>query len=264
MPKRLTGKTVLVVGAAGNLGPVWVEAFLREGAMVLGVGLGTSKDVRLTELGRKNPSQLALAEVDITQDTSREEMGQRLGHPLGEGTLDGVVFNSGIDSLPGTGRTALEDYGRDEWDTMFRVNVVGVVATLNTLLPAFKDPSSAVMLGSLYGIVSPKPDLYSHFNEGVGSVKHPAYGASKAALVATARQYATHLAPRGIRVNTLTLGGVAAGQDEEFVRKFENHVPQATMLKTQELTGSMIFLLSDDSRPMTGHNLIVDGGFTAW
>jgi enoyl-[acyl-carrier-protein] reductase (NADH) len=62
----------------------------------------------------------------------------------------------------------------------------------------------------------------------------------------------------------LTLGGVAAGQDEEFVRKFENHVPQATMLKTQELTGSMIFLLSDDSRPMTGHNLIVDGGFTAW
>jgi len=116
----------------------------------------------------------------------------------------------------------------------------------------------------LYGLVSPKPGLYSHFNDGAGSIKHPAYGASKAALVAAARQYGTHLAGRGIRVNTLTLGGVAGGQDANFVEKFKNHVPQAKMLTIEDIAGAMVFLLSDDSRGMTGQNVIVDGGFTAW
>ena len=65
-------------------------------------------------------------------------------------------------------------------------------------------------------------------------------------------------------MNTLTLGGVAAGQDPEFVDKFEQHVPQARMLSIADITPAMVYLLSDDSQGMTGQNMIVDGGFTAW
>jgi NAD(P)-dependent dehydrogenase (short-subunit alcohol dehydrogenase family) len=151
-----------------------------------------------------------------------------------------------------------------EWERVFRVNVFGVVAILNTLLPALANPSSVALLGSLYGIVSPKPALYSHFNGGAGSLKHPAYGASKAALVALGRQYATHLAPEGVRVNTLTLGGVEAGQDSEFMAKFGQHTPTGQMLSVEDVLGPLVFLMSDDSVAMTGHNLVVDGGFTAW
>jgi NAD(P)-dependent dehydrogenase (short-subunit alcohol dehydrogenase family) len=178
--------------------------------------------------------------------------------------LDGVVLNAGIDSLPGSGRTRLQDYELADWQRVFSVNVFGVVGVLNAVIPALSASSSVVMLGSLYGMVSPKPALYSHFNNGQGSLKHPAYGASKAALVAVAKQYGTHLAPHGVRVNTLTLGGVAADQDAEFVEKFETHVPQGTMLSREDIVGAMMFLLSDESRAMTGQNVIVDGGFTAW
>ena len=146
----------------------------------------------------------------------------------------------------------------------FGVNVFGLVDALNTMVPALANPSSVVMMGSLYGLVSPKPALYDHFNGGQGSIKHPAYGASKAALIAIAKQYGTHLAHDGVRVNMLTLGGVAAGQDQEFVDKFVSHVPQAQMLSRNDVIGAMVFLLSDDSRAMTGQNVVVDGGFTAW
>lgn len=264
MPERLLGKTFMVVGAAGNLGPSWVQTLLDEGATVLALGLGVHSDPALGALSEKHPTALRSAELDVTQDIDLLALYQDLGRDEPGGKIDGVVFNSGIDSLPGTGRRSLEEYDRSEWDRLFQVNVIGVMTTFNGLLPMLGDPSSVVMLGSLYGLVSPKPELYSHFNDGAGSIKHPAYGASKAALVAAARQYGTHLAGRGIRVNTLTLGGVAAGQDADFVEKFENHVPQAKMLTMEDIAGAMVFLLSDDSRGMTGQNVIVDGGFTAW
>jgi len=263
LPERLTGKTVLVVGADGNLGPLWVEAALAEGASVLGIGLSASTDPALAALA-KTYSGLSFADVDISQQLTLEGLASSLGHTPKDLSIDGIVLNAGIDSVPGSGRENLEDYEIAEWQRVFSVNVFGVVGILNTVIPVLSNPSSVVMLGSLYGLVSPKPALYSHFNDGKGSLKHPAYGPSKAALVAVAKQYGTHLATNGVRVNILTLGGVAAGQDPQFVEKFEAHVPQGTMLSREDLTGAMMFLLSDESRAMTGQNVIVDGGFTAW
>jgi NAD(P)-dependent dehydrogenase (short-subunit alcohol dehydrogenase family) len=183
---------------------------------------------------------------------------------LAPGSVHGVVLNAGIDSVPGTGKTTLADYSFDDWQSMFAVNVFGVVGVLNSLLPYLANPSSVVTLGSMYGVVSPKAEMYAHFSEGTGSLKNPAYGASKAALLALTKQYGTYLAPKGIRVNMLTLGGVAAGQDSQFVAKFEGHVPQGRMVPREELPGSLVYLLSDDSLSMTGQNLIVDGGYTTW
>ena len=263
MPERLSGKTVLVVGADGNLGPLWAESALAEGASVLGIGLRATTDPSLARLATTY-SGLRVADVNISEHVALDALASTLGLKAGDVSIDGVILNAGIDSLPGSGRENLEDYDIAEWQRVFSVNVFGVVGVLNTVIPVLHNPSSVVMLGSLYGLVSPKPALYSHFNDGKGSLKHPAYGASKAALVAVAKQYGTHLAPQGVRVNTLTLGGVAAGQDPEFVTKFEAHVPQGTMLSKDDLTGAMTFLLSDESRAMTGQNVVVDGGFTAW
>ena len=259
--KRLAGKKILVVGAGGNLGPRWVKALAEESVLVLATGLGLESDDSLSRVWGDYPEKVKRAELDITQSVDPEELFSRLGV---EGPIDGIVFNSGIDAIPGAGHTKLEHYDRDEWARIFGVNLFGIVSTFNAFVPWLANPSSVVVLGSLYGIVSPKPALYSHFNGGEGSIKHPAYGASKAALVAAARQYGTHLAPQGIRVNTLTLGGVAAGQDDTFVENFQQHVPQNRMLTAEDIVPAMQFLLSDDSQGMTAQNLIIDGGYTAW
>lgn len=262
-PKRLEGKTVLVVGADGNLGPLWVQALLEEGATVWGLGLAATEDSALQDLSRDTPG-LVLGDVDLSKSVGRLTIEEALGVSLKPGSLDGVLLNAGIDSVPGTGHSSFEDYDRAEWERVFGVNVFGVVECLNSVLEALADPSSVVMLGSLYGVVAPNPALMSHYAEGKGLLKHPAYGASKAALVAVAKHYGTNLAPRGVRVNTLTLGGVEAGQDDAFIQKYSALSPQGRMLRVEELMGAMVFLLSDDSRAMIGHNLVLDGGFTAW
>ena len=263
MPKRLHGKTVLVVGADGNLGPVWVNALLEEGASVWGLGLQATQEPALQSRVEQG-SALLLGDIDLSRPVAAQDIERSLGISLAQASLDGVVMNAGIDSVPGQGKTSLLEYDRAEWSRVFDVNVFGIVDVLNSVVSALATPSSVVMLGSLYGIVAPNPHLMSHLDGGKGQVKHPAYGASKAALMAVARQYGTNLAHHGVRVNTLTLGGVMAGQDAEFVEKYSAMVPQGRMLELDELTGAMLFLLSDDSRAMTGQNVVVDGGFTAW
>jgi len=259
---RLAGKKVVVIGAAGNLGPVWVDALLAEGADVVGCGLGVHSDPILEKLMSQHGEKLDVFDVDLGD--AKLVGNEALLAALSTGEVHGIVLNAGIDSVPGSGKTALTDYSFDDWHSMFAVNVFGVVSLLNLLIPYLAPSSSVVTVGSMYGVVSPKPDLYSHFNEGQGSMKNPAYGASKAALLALTKQYATYLAPQGIRLNMLTLGGVRAGQDEEFVAKFEAHVPQGRMVPSEELPGALLFLLSDDSLSMTGQNVIVDGGYTTW
>ena len=262
LSNRLTGKTVVVVGAGGNLGPVWVTALLSEGAHVIAAGLDAIRDETLASLASVHAGELDVVDLDISDPGgvgAKALVGDR-----GLRSIHGVVLNAGIDSVPGTGKVALAGYSFSDWQQVFDVNVFGIVSTLNALIPYLANPSSVVTLGSMYGVVSPKAPLYDHFNDGAGSVKNPAYGASKAALLSVTKQYGTYLAPQGIRVNMLTLGGVAAGQDTEFVSKFVEHVPQGRMVERDELPGALVFLISDDSSAMTGHNMIVDGGYTTW
>ena len=262
MANRLDGHTVVVVGAAGNLGPVWVDAGLLEGASVIACGLGATTDDALRHLASAAGDRLQLVDLDLSDSSDSAFSG--VIDALSARPIDGLVLNAGIDSVPGTGKRALSDYSVDDWHAVFAINVYGVIHFLNRMIPHLANPSSVVTVGSMYGIVSPKPEMYSHYNDGAGSMKNPAYGASKAALLAATRQYGTYLAPKGTRVNMLTLGGVAAGQDDGFVSKFEGHVPQHRMVPRDELPGALVFLLSGDSLSMTGHNLVVDGGYTAW
>ena len=250
------------MGAAGNLGPVWVDAVLREGAIVIACGLGVTRDDTLGTMLKAAGDRLELVDVDLSD--SSDSAFSSVINALSDRSIDGLVLNAGIDSVPGTGKRALTDYSVDDWHAVFAINVYGVVHFLNRMIPHLANPSSVVTVGSMYGIVSPKPEMYSHYNNGAGSMKNPAYGASKSALLAVSRQYGTYLAPKGTRVNMLTLGGVLAGQDEAFVSKFEGHVPQQRMVPREELPGALVFLLSEDSLSMTGHNLVVDGGYTAW
>jgi NAD(P)-dependent dehydrogenase (short-subunit alcohol dehydrogenase family) len=95
-------------------------------------------------------------------------------------------------------------------------------------------------------------------------LKPPAYGASKAGLVNLTKYFATHLAGSGVRVNALSPGGIAGGQDPEFVAKFSARVPLGRLGRPEELVAPLLFLATDASSYVTGINLKVDGGFTAW
>jgi NAD(P)-dependent dehydrogenase (short-subunit alcohol dehydrogenase family) len=238
----LAGRLAIVTGALGNLGPVWVRTLTEAGMEVVGVDLREADGVE---------------RADVTDRDALRGVLARHGAP------HVLVNNAGIDAPPAPGReTTVEGLSLEEFRRILDVNVAGVFACTQVFGPAMRDAGrgSIVNIGSLYATIAPEPSFYDHIE---GFLKPPAYGASKAGVVNLTRYFARLWGPHGVRVNALSPGGVRGGQDEEFLRKYSARVPLGRMASSDDLAGPMLFLASDASRYVTGHELRVDGGFTA-
>jgi NAD(P)-dependent dehydrogenase (short-subunit alcohol dehydrogenase family) len=248
----LAGRVAIVTGALGNLGPVWTEALAGAGARVVGL------DAREGDAGACELLLLA----DVTDAASLRTARDRVAAELG--TAHVLVNNAGIDQPPDPAAAVggIEAVSPDEFLRVLDVNTRGTfVATQVFGSPmAEAGRGSIVNIASLYASTAPEPSFYDHIP---GFLKPPAYAASKAGVVALTRYFARLWGPRGVRVNALSPGGVRGGQDEEFLRKYCARVPLGRMAEPADLVGPMLFLASDASRYLTGHELRVDGGFTA-
>ena len=258
MNKLLDSKRYLLLGGDGKLGPMWAKAILDAGAEACVLGLSVTNNEALKSLKSEYGSLVN------THDLNLVNLSQEASDLSRFGKFDGLVLNAGIDSLPGSGHSRIEDFDWTDWEDAFKVNVFGNVQFLNKLLPSLNVNSSVVFIGSMYSVVSPNLEFYSHYNESRGSVKNPAYAASKSALVSVVRQYATHLAPQSIRVNMLSPGGVLGNQDHEFIRKFRSRVPSGELIPLENLGGHLLYLLSNYSKNLTGQNILVDDGYSSW
>jgi NAD(P)-dependent dehydrogenase (short-subunit alcohol dehydrogenase family) len=255
--RPLDGSLAVVTGALGNLGPHWVSALAGAGARVVGVDLRTEPD------GDLDPG-CRLEQGDVTDRASLEAVRERIADL---GPPDVLVNNAGIDAPPDAAarRHAIEDVPTEAFSGTLEVNLTGTFHAIQVFGSAMRDAGrgSIVNIGSLYASVAPDPELYSHLPGDPPFLKPPAYGASKAGVVSLTRYFARLWGPHGVRVNTLSPGGVAGGQDEEFVRRYCSRVPMRRMAEPQDLLGALLFLASEASRYVSGQELRVDGGFTA-
>jgi NAD(P)-dependent dehydrogenase (short-subunit alcohol dehydrogenase family) len=240
---ELDGVVAVVTGASGKLGPVWIAALREAGATVAGIDLEAADGVEA---------------ADVTDRTALEAALRRIAADLGPPSV--LVNNAGVDQPPDPatgGEETLDAFART-----LEVNLSGVFNATTvfgaTMVEAGR--GSIVNIGSLYASIAPEPRFYDHLP---GFVKPAAYGASKAGVVQLTRYFARQWGPYGVRVNALSPGGVRAAQDAEFVSKYCARVPLGRMAEPEDLSAPLVFLASDDSRYVTGHELRVDGGFTA-
>ena len=178
-----------------------------------------------------------------------------------------LVNNAGIDQPPDAAAETwqIEDVAAEDFQRTLAVNLTGAFTATQVFGAPMRDAGrgSIVNVGSLYASVAPEPAFYDHMDADPPFLKPPAYGASKAGLVNLTRYFARLWGPHGVRVNALSPGGVAGGQDDEFLAKYNARVPLRRMAEPGDLAGPLLFLASEDSRYVTGHELRVDGGFTA-
>ena len=251
MTPDLSGRLALVTGASGKLGPVWIAALAGAGARVVGV------DVR----GGKIEGAESVEVADVTDREALLELRERLGAP------DVLVNNAGIDQPPSgdAGGVAIEDVPFDDFRRVLEVNLAGTFLVTQVFGSAMRDAGrgSIVNIGSLYATIAPDPRMYDHLDLEPPFLKPPAYGASKAGVLGLTRYFARLWGPAGVRVNALSPGGVLGGQDPEFLRKFTARTPLGRLAEGADLAGPLLFLASDESSYVTGHELRVDGGFTA-
>jgi len=182
----------------------------------------------------------------------------------------GLVNNAALDSPPGAPAEEngpFETYPEESFDRVMEVNTKGVFLCCQVFggQMASAGRGSIVNICSTYGVVSPDQTIYDYRREGGETFYKPvAYSVSKSSLLNLTRYLATYWAPREVRVNTLTLAGVFNDQDERFLANYTKRVPLGRMAHEDEYSGAVVFLMSDAASYMTGSNMVIDGGWTAW
>jgi len=243
----LEGRVAIVTGGAGQLGAEIVRGLEEFGARV--------------------------AVFDIAADPLRVDVTDRgaLKAALDEvGTPHVLVNAAALDSPPDAPAEEvgpLESYPEEAFDAVMNVNVKGTFLACQVVGARMAEAGrgSIVNISSVYGMLSPVQDLYEFRRAGGEEFYKPvAYSVSKSALYNLTRYLATYWAKSGVRVNTLTLAGVANDQPREFVEAYTARMPLGRMADVQEVVGPVVFLASDASSFVTGANLIVDGGWSSW
>jgi 2-deoxy-D-gluconate 3-dehydrogenase len=220
-----------------------------------------------SQVAEPNEGAIAVA-VDVSDPGSVRKMVERtLAH---FGHIDALVNNAAIDpkfdnSHAGTHTNSFEDYPIQFWRRSLDVNLTGVFLCTQAVAPFLlaSKCGNVVNIASIYGMVGPDQSLYHQAGHPL-QFKPVAYSVTKSALFGFTKYLAAYWAGTSVRVNTLTLGGVEANHDVDFVRRYSKKTTIGRMARQDEFGGALVFLLSDASSYMTGANLVVDGGWTAW
>ena len=265
----MTGKTALITGAAGLLGKQFALTLGQAGANLVLADLNLDlASANASEL-QKDGYQAIAVRVDVTKPDSCREMVE--AGLKNFGSLDVLINSAALDpkfdasNLSKQGANAFEEYSLDAWRQALDVNLTGTFLASQASAQAMLQQGRGVIINicSTYGLVGPDQRLYER-PDGSKSFKPVYYSVTKAGILGFTRYLAAYYAGKNIRVNALTPGGVYVDHDEVFVQNYSARTILGRMADLDEMSGALLFLCSDASSYMTGSNLVVDGGWTAW
>lgn len=258
----LRGRVALVTGGAGHLGSVLCDALAERGAAVCVADLDEGRTTEVAaDLGRRWGRETLALPVDLAREKDVRDLPARILKPLGR--LDVLVHCAALVGTSGLEGWAVkfEEQSAVTWRRALEINLTVPFVLTQACAGALRTNQcgSVITVGSIYGLVGPDMRLY----EGTAMGNPAAYAASKGGLVQLTRWLATALAP-AVRVNAVSLGGIRREQPSVFVSRYEERVPLGRMATEQDIKGAVAYFASDLSAYVTGHNLVIDGGWTAW
>lgn len=258
----LSGKIALVTGGAGLLATEHALALNEFGAKIIlaDINLDNATDVK-NNLQSQN-CEVDFIKCDVTSKQSWEDALEVIIYKYGK--IDILINNAGFTNQSKSKNfdAAFENFPLEDWNSIMNVNLTGTFLGCQVIgkQMLIQGSGSIINIASLYGVVSPNHKMYP----GTGISQPVAYSVSKHGVVSLTKYLATLWAEKGVRVNSLTPGGIWNGHDGLFLERFKNLNPIGRMSDKSELRGGVVFLASNASSHVVGHNLIIDGGWTAW
>ena len=258
----LKDRVALITGGAGHLGYAMAEALAQAGSGIILVDMDQAKvQAKVLDLKKKYRVKAVSLAVDITDKNEIKSLPQEVFQKMGR--LD-ILINCaalvGTSYLKGWAVPFLEQ-DLETWRQAMEVNLTSVFALVQQCFPLLKKSKngSIINIASIYGVLGPDMSLY----EGTKLGNPAAYAASKGGLIQLTNWLATNLAPE-VRVNAISIGGVFRNHQEPFLSRYKKKTPLNRMATEEDILGAALYFASDLSQYVTGHNLIVDGGFSAW
>lgn len=267
----LTGRVAIVTGGVGLLGAEFCRTLAEAGAAVVVMDLNGSASQAVADSLTKSGYKALAIPTDITQPDSVNALVEKTLTEFGR--LDILVNSAGLDPKfdpdavkKGITPGAFEDYPLDLWNSALNVNLTGLFlitqACVKPMIAQGKK-GSVINICSTYGLNGPDQRIYIKDGERV-AFKPVYYTVTKAGVMGFTKYLAAYYAGTDIRVNALTPGGVFNNHEDYFVKNYSAKTIMGRMAHKDEMNGALLFLASDASSYMTGNNVVVDGGWTAW
>jgi NAD(P)-dependent dehydrogenase (short-subunit alcohol dehydrogenase family) len=257
----LSGRRALITGGAGHIALAAANALTELNAVVAISDLTPDSCHERALMLNENKANCAISvPCDLSDEQSTRSAVQQAVRELGG--LEIIIHCADASTTQNEGwAVPFEKQSVAAWDRALRVYLTAPFILVQEAQEAFKKAGkgSVIVISSIYGIVGPDMGLY----EGTMMGNPAGYGASKGGLLQLTRYMATILAPN-IRVNAISPGGIWRNQPDVFRERYEKRTPLHRMGTEEDLKGAIAYLASDLSAYVTGHNLVVDGGWTAW
>jgi 2-deoxy-D-gluconate 3-dehydrogenase len=267
----LSGRVAVVTGGAGLLGAEFCRTLAEGGASVAVVDVNEQAAQRIARALCEDGYQAKGYGTDITNPDVVRELAASV--VAGFGRLDILVNCAALDpkfdasaSEKGIAPGSFEDYPLEQWNAALNVNLTGMfLITQACVKPMLQRGrrGSIINICSTYGLNGPDQRIYIQDGKRV-AFKPVYYTVTKAGVLGFTKYLAAYYADSEIRVNALTPGGVFNNHDEYFVKNYSAKTILGRMAHKDEMNGALLFLASDASSYMTGNNVVVDGGWTAW
>lgn len=251
----LKGKVALVTGGAGLYGVTISTALGEAGASVVIASRNLNRCEKVAkDLRSKNLDVVAMP-LDLSIKDSIIALKDRIVNTYGK--ID-ILFNNAV-ARKGS---SMDTMTAEEWEEPMKVNSTGLFLCSKIFIEEMvkQKSGSVINISSIYGIVGPDFSIYGN----TGMTNPANYSFAKGGMIAFTRYLATYYAKYNIRVNCISPGGLFTNQPKEFVDNYIKRTPLGRMANEDDLKGAAVFLASDASSYITGHNLVVDGGWTIW
>lgn len=259
----LAGRTVVVTGGGGILGTRMVCALVAAGAQVAVVERELDKANTACSALEGLTGTAAPFAADIRDAAAVEAAARAIYAQFGP--VHGLVNNAAAKSAHFF--EPFETFPLEDWKEVMDVNLNGAFVCAQVFGREMAERGAGVIINtlSIYGVVAPDQRIYEGSLYEGRAINTPAiYSASKAGLWGLTMYLASYWGSRNVRVNAITPGGVFSGQNDEFVARYSARIPLGRMAGKDEMSGALVFLLSDAASYVTGQNIIVDGGLTVW
>lgn len=267
----LSGRVAVVTGGVGLLGTEFCRTLAEAGASVAVVDLNGDAAKKIADSLNKDGYVAKAFVTDITKPDSVNQMAASVLSDFGR--LDVLVNSAALDpkfdpdaASKGIAPGAFEDYPLEQWNAAMSVNLTGMfLVTQACVKPMIEQgkKGSIINICSTYGLNGPDQRIYIKDGRRV-AFKPVYYTVTKAGVMGFTKYLSAYYAGTEIRVNALTPGGVFNDHEDYFVRNYSAKTILGRMAKKDEMNGALLFLASDASSYMTGNNVVVDGGWTAW